>query len=263
MPSPPTKGDWKFLIGHGELGSRGGGGKRIGGTRITASADDDTTSIRRGGAWFSWCHMAEMNPSRLVRPSRPCSLEREEGGRTRKRWHTKAGGRSRGKDLARDSSFSQLFDKQTSGNRIKPKHFLFNLANLSFPSSPTPFSPKFFCANTAARVEATAKEARVGQKLTKDLSPHQSPLPPPFSPSPSCAPPLPLRALIMQPTLASCFSPLQELFSRRRKGGIRVYSRGKGGERLEQSLPQCFPLLLFHPSTQGTPSSLLSCLCIN
>ncbi len=97
MPSPPTKGDWKFLIGHGESGSRGGSGKRIGGTRITASASADTTSIRRGGAWFSWCHMAEMNPSRLVRPSPPCSLEREEGGRTRKRWHTKAGGDREGR----------------------------------------------------------------------------------------------------------------------------------------------------------------------
>ena len=52
MPSPPTKSDWKFLIGHGELGSRGGGGKRIGGTRITASDADDTTSIRRGELGF-------------------------------------------------------------------------------------------------------------------------------------------------------------------------------------------------------------------
>ena len=53
MPSPPTKGDWKFLIGHGESGSRGGSGKRIGGTRITASASAaDTTSIRRGELGF-------------------------------------------------------------------------------------------------------------------------------------------------------------------------------------------------------------------
>ena len=164
-------------------------------------------------------------------PFSPLLIGKGGGREDEKEMAHKSWGRSRGKDLARDSSFSQQFDKQTSGNQRKPKHLLFNLANLSLPSSPTPFSPKFFCANTAARVEATAKEARVGQKLTKDLSPHQSPLPPPFSPSPSCAPPLPLRALIMQPTLASCFSPLQELFSRRRKGGIRVCTVGGKEER--------------------------------